>query len=103
MMRREQPLDSSLSMQMVHNKKGYKMFGIIDENKKFILLDDNRERLKTTALILAKEEIINGETHYVHMFTQDDVDAAIVEYNENDIETASNGDKYLNGFAPTIE
>ena len=93
------------------------MFGIIDENKKFILLDEERERLRTTALILTKEveEVVpdydedgkqigeHSETHYVPMFDEDTVDEAIKEYNESEIETAYNGEKYVKGFAPAID
>ena len=90
------------------------MFGIIDDNKKFILLDSDHDRLRATALMLAKEETlevdevsINGEiikkqgdAHWVPMFDEDTVDEAIKEYADNDIETAYTGDKYLKGFAP---
>ena len=31
------------------------MFGIIDDNKKFILLDSDHDKLRATALMLAKE------------------------------------------------
>ena len=93
------------------------MFGIINENKKFILLDEERERLRTTALMLAKEvtEVVidydedgkqigeHSETHYEPMFTEDTVDEAIKEYNESEIETAYNGEKYVKGFAPAID
>lgn len=93
------------------------MFGIIDESKKFILLDDNCDRLRTTALMLAKEETVivedldeegnkigeHSETHYVPMFNEDTVDAAIKEYTDEDIETAYNGDKYLKGYTPAID
>lgn len=93
------------------------MFGIIDESKKFILLDDNCDRLRTTALMLAKEETVivedfdeegnkigeHSETHYVPMFNEDTVDVVIKEYTDEDIETAYNGDKYLKGYAPAID
>lgn len=93
------------------------MFGIIDDNKKFILLDNDHEVLRTTALMLTKEEIDvvedldeegnkigeHSETHYVPMFNEDTVDAAIKEYADEDIETAYNGDKYLKGYAPAID
>ena len=90
------------------------MFGIIDENKKFILLDSGHDKLRATALILAKEETVvvedfdedgnkigeHNETHYVPMFNEDTVDEAIKEYADEDIETAYTGDKYLKGFTP---
>ena len=90
------------------------MFGIIDENKKFILLDSGHDKLRATALILAKEETVvvedfdedgnkigeHNETHYVPMFNEDTVDEAIKEYADEDIETAYTGDKYLKGFMP---
>ncbi len=93
------------------------MFGIVDENKKFILLDDDREKLRTTALMLAKEETVvvedfdeddnkigeHTETHYVPMFDEDTVDEAIAEYAEEDIEIAYNGEKYVKGYAPAID
>lgn len=93
------------------------MFGIIDESKKFILLDDNRDKLRTTALMLAKEitEIVpdydedgkqigeHSETHYEPMFTEETVDAAISEYTDEQIETAYNGAKYVAGYAPAID
>ena len=90
------------------------MFGIINDNKKFILLDSDHDKLRATALILAKEETVvvedydedgnkigeHSETHYVTMFDEDTVDEAIKEYADEDIETAYNGEKYLKGFAP---
>lgn len=93
------------------------MFGIIDENKKFLLLDDDRERLRITALMLAKEEVSDvdevmldgeviveqGKKHFVPMFDEETVDEAIAEYAEEDIEIAYNGDKYVKGFAPVID
>lgn len=93
------------------------MFGIIDGNKKFILLDDNRERLRTTALMLAKEETVvvedldkdgnqigeHTETHFEPMFTEDTVDEAIGEVSEEHVETAYNGEKYVKGYAPAID
>lgn len=93
------------------------MFGIIDENKKFILLDNDHDKLRATALMLAKEETVvvedfdedgnkigeHSETHYVPMFDEDTVDEAIKEYADSDIETAYNGDKYVKGYAPTID
>ena len=75
------------------------MFGIIDENKKFILLDDNRDTLRTTALMLAKQT----EDGYEPMFTEETVDEAIAEYADGDIETAYNGEKYVKGYAPAID
>jgi len=75
------------------------MFGIIDDNKKFILLDDNRETLRTTALMLAKQT----EDGYEPMFTEETVDEAIAEYADEDIEVAYNGEKYVKGYAPAID
>lgn len=94
------------------------MFGIIDENKKFILLDSDREKLRTTALMLTKEEMVvvedidyetgnkfgeHTETRYVPMFDEDTVDEAIKEYTKDDIETAYNGEKYVKGYVPAID
>jgi len=90
------------------------MFGIIDDNKKFILLDSDHDKLRATALMLAKEvtEIVpdydpegnqigrHTETHYEPIFTEETVDKAIAEYAEEDIETAYTGDKYIKGYAP---
>ena len=90
------------------------MFGIIDENKKFILLDVDRDKLRFTALMTNKEiKVIvpeydyegeqtgeHTEKRYVPMFDEDTVDEAIKEYSDEDIETAYTGDKYLKGFAP---
>lgn len=75
------------------------MFGIIDESKKFILLDEDRDTLRTSALMLAKET----EEGYVPMFDEDTVDEAIKEYNESEIETAYNNEKYVKGYAPAID
>lgn len=75
------------------------MFGIIDENKKFILLDSDRETLRTTALMLTKQT----EDGFVPMFTEETVDEAIAEYADEDIETAYNGEKYVKGSAPAID
>jgi len=93
------------------------MFGIIDDNKKFILLDSDHDKLRATALMLAKEitEIVpdydeNGkqigehtEKRFVPMFDEDTVEEAIKEYDESEIETAYNGEKYVKGFAPAID
>lgn len=90
------------------------MFGIIDENKKFILLDSDHDRLRTTALMLAHEETVtvtdydeednkigqHEETRFVPMFTEETVDEAIAEYADSDIEKAYTGEYYLAGFAP---
>ena len=90
------------------------MFGIIEENNKFLLLDIDRERLRLTALMMDKEiEVIvpeydeqgeqtgeHTEKRFVPMFDEDTVDEAIKEYANEDIETAYTGDKYLKGFAP---
>jgi len=75
------------------------MFGIIDDNKKFILLDEDRDALRTMALLLVK----NTENGYVPMFDEDTVDEAIKEYADEDIEVAYNGEKYVKGFAPVID
>lgn len=75
------------------------MFGIIDDNKKFILLDEEREKLRTTALMLTKET----ESGFVPMFDEDTVDEAIAEYAESDIEVAYNGEKYVKGYVPAID
>ena len=74
-------------------------YGIIDENKKFILLDESRETLRATALMLAKET----ENGFVPMFNEDTVDEAIKEYNESEIEISYNGEKYVKGSAPAID
>ena len=93
------------------------MFGIIDDNKKFILLDSDHDKLRATALMLAKEitEIVpdydeNGEQigehtekRFVPMFDEDTVDEAIKEYDESEIDTAYNGEKYVAGYAPAID
>lgn len=90
------------------------MFGIIDENKKFILLDSDREKLRFTALMTNKEiEVIvpeydqdfneigqRKEQRFVPMFTEETVDEAIVEYADSDIEKAYTGECYLAGYAP---
>ena len=90
------------------------MFGIIDENKKFILLDSDHDRLRTTALMLAHEETIvvtdyneegneigqHEETQFVPTYTEETVDEAIKEYADSDIEKAYTGEYYLAGFAP---
>lgn len=75
------------------------MFGIIDENKKFILIDTNRDILRDTALMLANET----EEGYVPMFSEETVDEAIEEYTDEQIETAYNGNKYVKGYAPIID
>lgn len=93
------------------------MFGIIDKSKKFILLDSDHDKLRATALMLAKEDTVvvedfdedgnkigeHSETHYVPMFDEDTVDEAIAEYADEDIETAYNGEKYVKGYAPAID
>lgn len=90
------------------------MFGIIDENKKFILLDSDHDRLRTTALMLAHEETVtvtdydeegnkigqHEETRFVPTYTEETVDEAIAEYADSDIEKAYTGEYYLAGFAP---
>lgn len=93
------------------------MFGIIDENKKFLLLDADRDTLRATALLLAKEiEIVvpdydedgkqigeHTETKWEPIFTEETVDEAISEYTDKQIETAYNGEKYVSGYAPAID
>lgn len=93
------------------------MFGIIDESKKFILLDSDHDKLRATALMLVKEieEIVpdydedgeqigeHTEKRLVPMFDEDTVDEAIKEYADEDIEISYNGDKYVKGFAPAID
>lgn len=93
------------------------MFGIIDESKKFLLLDEDRDTLRTSALMLAKEEVVvvedfddegnkigeHNETHWVPMYDETTVDEAIAEYAEEDIETAYTGDKYVKDYAPAID
>lgn len=93
------------------------MFGIINEDKKFISLGEDRENIRIGALLSRKEETIivpdydeegqqigeHSETRYVPMFDEETVDEAIKEYADEDIETAYNGDKYLKGFAPAID
>ena len=88
------------------------MFGIIDENKKFILLDSDHDKLRGTALMLAKKEVYTEEMcigdecievekeRFVPMFNEDTVDEAIKEYDESEIETAYTGDSYIKGYAP---
>lgn len=90
------------------------MFGIIDDNKKFILLDEDQNKLHTAALMLAKEETItvedfdiegnktgeHTETKFVPMFDEETVDAAIKKYTNSKIEKAYNGDYYVKGNAP---
>ena len=90
------------------------MFGIIDDNKKFILLDSDHDRLRTTALMLAHEETVivkdydedgnkigqHEESQFVPTYTEENVDEAIAEYAESDIEKAYTGEYYLAGFAP---
>lgn len=90
------------------------MFGIIDDNKKFILLDSDHDKLRATALMLVKEEMVtvvdydddgneigqHSETHYVPMFDEDTVDEAIKEYDESEIEKSYDGSNYLKGYAP---
>lgn len=72
------------------------MFGIIDENKKFIAIDEKRDTLRATALMLAKKT----EDTFVPMFAEENIDAIINEYDDENIETAYTGDKYVKGYAP---
>lgn len=90
------------------------MFGIIDDNKKFVLLDSDHDRLRTTGLMLAHEETVivtdydeegneigqHEELQFVPTYTEETVDEAIAEYAESDIEKAYTGEYYLAGFAP---
>lgn len=90
------------------------MFGIIDDNKKFILLDSNRDRLRTIALMMTHKETFvvtdydeedneigqHEETQFVPTYTEETVDTAIAEYADSDIEKAYTGEYYLTGFAP---
>lgn len=89
------------------------MYGILNEENKFILLDTDREKIRVTALMLSKEEsyvdeiedengnIIQSEkkTRYIPMFTEETVDDAIQEFSEEDIITVE-GNFYLKGYAP---
>lgn len=75
------------------------LYGIVDENKKFILLDYNRDTLVTTALSLAKKT----EDGYEPMFTEETIGDAVGEYEESDIEIAYNNERYLKGYAPAID
>ncbi len=93
------------------------MFGIVDVNKKFTLLDSDRERLRITALMLAHKETVvvtdydeegneigrHTETKFVPTYTEETVDEVIAEYTEEYIETAYNGEKYLKGYTPAID
>lgn len=72
------------------------MFGIIDDNKKFILLDSDHDKLRGTALLLTQKT----ESGYVQIFNEDTVDEAIKEYDDSEIETAYTGDSYIKGYAP---
>lgn len=90
------------------------MIGIIDDSKKFILLDSDHDKLRATALMLVKEEVVtvvdydddgneigqHSETHYVPMFDEDTVDEAIKEYDESEIEKSYDGSNWLKGYAP---
>lgn len=90
------------------------MFGIINAEKKFISLGEDRENIRTGALLSRKEETIvvtdydedgnkigqHEETRFVPMFTEETVDEEIKEYAETDIEKAYTGEYYLAGFAP---
>lgn len=95
------------------------MFGIINESKKFILLDSDHDRLRTTALMLAHEETVivkdydedgneigqHEESQFVQTYTEENVDEVIAEYADSDIEKAYTGEYYLAGYAPqqTVE
>ena len=72
------------------------MYGIIDENKKFILLDSDHDKLRGTALMLAQKT----EDGYVPMFDENTVDDAIKEYDETEMELSYTGDWYIKGYAP---
>jgi hypothetical protein len=56
------------------------MFEIIDENKNNILSDNDYARLRTTALLLAKET----ENGFIPMFTEDTVDKSIIKHADFD-------------------
>jgi hypothetical protein len=68
------------------------MFGLVDENKKFILLDYNYEKLRATALLMVKK--VDGV--FVQMFDKNFIDELIKEYKETDINVLENGDRFLN-------
>jgi hypothetical protein len=68
------------------------MFGLVDENKKFILLDYNYEKLRATALLMVKK--VDGV--FVQMFDKNFIDELIKEYKETDIKVLENGDRFLN-------
>ena len=90
------------------------MFGIINAEKKFISLGEDRENIRTGALLSRKEETIvvtdydeegneigqHEETQFVPTYTEETVDEAIKEYADSDIEKAYTGEYYLAGFAP---
>lgn len=90
------------------------MFGIINKDKKFISLGEDRENIRTGALLSRKEETIvvtdydeegneigqHEETQFVPTYTEETVDEAIKEYADSDIEKAYTGEYYLAGFAP---
>lgn len=92
------------------------MFGIVKENK-FVLIDEDKEKVRVTALTLAEEEfyvdeiedengnIIQSEnkTRYIPMFTEETVDDTIQEYAEEEITLGVDGCYYLKGFAPLEE
>lgn len=89
-------------------------FGILEENKRFLYLDIDRDKLRFTALMTCKEiDVVvpeydeegeqtgeHTEKRFVPMFDESTVDEVIKEYADEDIETAYTGDKYLKGFAP---
>lgn len=89
------------------------MFGIAKENK-FVLIDEDKEKVRVTALMLAEEEcyvdeieddngnIIQSEkkTRYIPMFTEETVDDAIQEFTEEEITLGADGYYYIKGFAP---
>lgn len=59
------------------------MFEIIDENQNTILSDNNYTRLRTTALLLAKET----ENGFIPMFSEETVDKSIIKHADFDTET----------------
>ena len=89
------------------------MFGIVKENK-FVLIDEDKEKVRVTALLLAEEEfyvdeiedengnIIQSEkkTRYIPIFTEETVNSAIQEYTEEEITLGADNCYYLKGFAP---
>ncbi len=61
------------------------MFEIIDENQNIILSDTDYARLRTTALLLAKET----ENGFIPMFTEETVDKSITVRTDSNNETVN--------------